>query len=153
MGKGGRQNLGAELKNHQIITLQFETRRRQREIRLMATTYINTNQCSRVKMAEPHGTMAQIVNEDLCGAKNVVGILRGLNEGECFQAELLKDKHQLIYVMEGQGTIALDDKEYQVTKGAGIYLGPCETSGIRQTGTGPLKLFHLLVKKGDEGAV
>ena len=119
----------------------------------MATTYIDTNRCSRVKLPEQQGAVAEIVNRDLCGAENLVGMLRWLGEGERFDAELLKDKHQLIYLMEGQGVITLENKDYPVSRGAGIYLGPCETAGIRQAGTGPLKLFHLVVKKGDEGAI
>ncbi len=119
----------------------------------MATRYIDTNQCARIKLHGQQGEFAEIVNRDLCGAENVIGILRWLNEGERFNAEFLKDRHQLIYVMEGQGDITLENKDYHVAQGAGIYLGPCETAGIRQAGTAPLKLFHLVVKKGDEGAL
>ena len=111
----------------------------------MATTCIATNQRPRVKLAGGQGTVADIVNRNLCGAENVVGMLRWLETGERFDAEPLKDKHQLIYLMEGDGIIALDNKEYQVTKGAGIYLGPGETARLSQAGAVPLKLLHLVV--------
>ncbi len=119
----------------------------------MATTYINTDQCARVKLLKQQGTVAEIVNRDLCGAENVIGMLCWLDEGERFDAEFLRDKHQLIYLMEGDGVITLETSDYAVSKGAGIYLGPCETASIRQAGTGPLKLLHLVVRKGRENAI
>ena len=113
----------------------------------MATTYIDTDQCPRVKLAGAQGAVAEIVNRDLCGAKNVVAMLRWLKEGERFDAGSLKDKHQLIYLMEGDGVITLDKKDYEVSKGAGVYLGPRETAAVRQAGSAPLKLLHLVVLK------
>jgi len=113
----------------------------------MTTTYIDTHQCPRVKLAGAQGTVAEIVNRELCGAENVVGMLRWLDAGERFDAELLPDRHQLIYLMEGDGVITLQNKDYEVSKGAGFYLGPLETAGIRQAGSAPLKLFHLVVPK------
>ena len=113
----------------------------------MATTHIDTNQCKRIKVAGAQGVVAEIVNRDLCSAENVVGMLRWLKEGERFDAESLKDKHQLIYLMEGGGVISLENKDYEVSKGAGIYLGPGETAGFRQAGSAPLKLLHLVVPK------
>ncbi len=119
----------------------------------MATRYINTDQCARVRLPGQQGEIAEIVNRDLCGAKNVIGTLRWLFEGERFDAEFLKDKHQLIYLMEGQGVITLETREYEVSKGAGIYLGPCETASVRQAGVAPLKLLHLVVRKERENAI
>lgn len=113
----------------------------------MATSYIDTNSCPRIELPGKQGTVAEIVNNKLCGAENVVGALRWLDEGECFQAEVLKNKHQLIYLMEGEGVISLEGKSYPASKGAGIYLGPLETANISQTGGTPLKLFHLMVRK------
>jgi len=113
----------------------------------MATTYIETDQCPRVKLAGARGVVAEIVNRDLCGAKNIVAMLRWLKEGERFDAESMKDKHQLIYLMEGGGVITLENRNYEVSKGAGVYLGPSETAGFRQAGSAPLKLLHLIVVK------
>jgi len=113
----------------------------------MATTYIDTEQRPRVKLAGAQGTVAEILNRDLCGAENVIGMLRWLDAGERFGAESLEDRHQLFYLIEGDGVISLEDKDYQVSKGAGVYLGPCETARIRQGGTGLLKLLHLVVRK------
>jgi mannose-6-phosphate isomerase-like protein (cupin superfamily) len=112
----------------------------------MATTYIDTNQCARIKLAGQQGSVAEIVNRTLCGAENVVGILRWLVEREHFETEILGDRHQLIYLMEGEGVITLDKKSYPVSKGGGIYIGPSETATISHAGAATLKLLHLVVK-------
>ena len=116
----------------------------------MSTTHINTNALPRIDL-NGQGQVAEILNEQLCGAKNVVGALRWLQSGERFAAEKLADTHQLIYLMEGEGVIRLEDKDYGVKKGAGVYLGPLETATISHAGNAPLKLFHLVVpKKADQ---
>ena len=51
--------------------------------------------------------------------------------------------------MSGSGIIKLNDQEYEVDKGAGLYLGPSESADIRQTGSETLKLLHLVVPKID----
>ena len=111
----------------------------------MATTYIDTNQCARIKFPG-QGSVAEIVNRALCGAEKVVGMLRWLVEGERFETEIMRDRHQLIYLMEGEGVITLEQKSYPVSKGAGIYLGPSETASINHAGAATLKLFHVVVK-------
>ena len=112
----------------------------------MATTYIDTNQCARIKLPGLQGSAAEIVNRTLCGAEKVVGMLHWLVEKERFESEILRDRHQLIYVMEGEGVITLEQKNYPVSKGAGIYLGPSETASISHAGAATLKVFHLVVK-------
>ena len=108
----------------------------------MITTFIDTNKLPRVKT--PQGEATEVLNNALVGAKNVLGTLRWLHSGEQFQAEPL-DKHQLIYLMEGKGTINLENKDYDVPRGAGVYLGPAETATIRPADGETLKLFHLVV--------
>ena len=66
------------------------------------TTFIDTNKLPRVQT--PQGEATEILNNALVGAKNVVGTLRWLKSGEQFQANP-SDKHQLIYLMEGKGSI------------------------------------------------
>lgn len=113
----------------------------------MTTTFINTNTIERVSLPAGQGAYSEILNRDLCGAENVVGKLRWLNAGDALQTSANSAEHQLIYLMEGEGVITLDAKEYKVGKGAGIYLGPAEFASIRQSGAAPLKLFHLVVPK------
>jgi hypothetical protein len=105
-------------------------------------TFIDTNTLPRVKT--PHGEVTEILNQQLVGAKNVLGTLRWLSPGEKFQAAPL-EKHQLIYLMEGSGKINLENKDYDVGRGAGVYLGPSETATIQAAAGSPLKLFHLIV--------
>jgi quercetin dioxygenase-like cupin family protein len=107
----------------------------------MALTFIDTNKLPREKTAQ--GEVTEILNEKLAGAKNVVVTLRWLNSGEKFTAEPT-DKHQLIYLMDGQGNINLENKSYEVKKGAGVYLGPRETASIQAAAGATLKLFHIV---------
>jgi quercetin dioxygenase-like cupin family protein len=110
----------------------------------MSLTFIDTNKLPRKAMSGA-GEVTEVLNQALCGAKNVVGSLRWLKSGEKFKTEA-SNKHQLIYLMDGKGRIKLDNKDYDVTKGAGVYLGPSETTSIEASGD-TLKLFHLIVPK------
>ncbi len=49
--------------------------------------------------------------------------------------------------MEGKGRITLDDRSYDVAKGAGVYLGPSEGATIAAADGAALKLFHLVVPR------
>jgi quercetin dioxygenase-like cupin family protein len=114
---------------------------------IMTTTFIKTGDCVRVKAPGNQGEFSEILNNALCGAKNVLGMLRWLGPGQQFDAQARQDTHQLVYLLEGEGVVTLSSKEYTVAKGAGFYLGPLETASIRQQGNAPLKLFHLVVPK------
>ncbi len=108
------------------------------------TTFIDTTKCKRISLDDLSGEMAEIVNRDLCGAEDVRVMLRWLKDGQKFAAESLSSTHQLVYLMEGDGVINLDGKDYNVTKGAGVYLGPEETATVAQAGTAETKLLHLV---------
>lgn len=105
-------------------------------------TFIDTNTLPRVKT--PQGELTEVLNNSLVGAKNVLGMLRWLEPGQTFQTETT-NKHQLVYLMEGKGKIRLDNKDYEVGKGNGVYLGPSETATIQAAPGASLKLFHLVV--------
>jgi quercetin dioxygenase-like cupin family protein len=107
-----------------------------------STTFIDTNTLPRVKT--PQGEVTEILNHHLAGAKNVLGMLHWLKSGETFQPEITP-KHQLIYLMEGKANINLESKDYEVARGAGVYLGPSETAIIRAADGATAKLFHLVV--------
>jgi len=107
-------------------------------------TFIDTNKLPRNKTAE--GEVTEVLNRQLCGAKNVVAALRWLKPGEKFKAAP-SEKHQLLYLMEGNGSILLDNKVYEVSRGAGVYLGPAESATIQPTAGASLKLLHLVVPK------
>lgn len=116
----------------------------------MSTTHIDTNGVSPKKLNGGQGEVAEIVNRALCGAENVLGMLRWLSNGEHFATESLEDTHQLLYLMEGDGVISLGDDNVEVSQGAGVYLGPKETASIRQAGNSTMKLLHLVVPKVDD---
>ena len=116
---------------------------------MTSTTFIDTNRRPHVRLGGPQGEAAEILNRELCGAESVVGKLRWLGRGERFDAQSYEDKHQLIYLMEGEAVITLAKKDYQVAKGAGVYLGPSESASIAHRGANPLKLFHLVVRKAE----
>jgi len=108
----------------------------------MALTFIKTSELPRIKT--PQGEVTEVLNQHLVGAKNVLGTLRWLESGQSYKAEA-GDKHQLVYLMGGKGTIQLDGKSYDVGKGNGIYLGPSETATVSAGAGGTLKLFQLVV--------
>lgn len=107
-------------------------------------TFIDTNKLPRKKT--PEGEMTEVLNPGSVGAKNVLASLRWLEPGGKFQAER-SNQHQLIYLMEGDAEIHLEKKDYHVSKGAGVYLGPSETATIQASDRGTVKLFHLVVPK------
>ena len=106
------------------------------------TLFIDTNKLPRTKT--PQGEFTEILNGPLAGAKNVLGVLRWLHSGEQFKAEA-GDKYQLLYLMEGNGSINLENTDHQVEKGMGVYLGPSETATIKAAPGSSLKVFHLTV--------
>ena len=108
----------------------------------MALTFIDTNALPRVKT--PQGEVTEILNARLMGAKNVFGTLRWLADGESFTTEA-SDKHQLIYLMDGAARIRLNGADYDVRKGAGVYLGPQEGATLSAATDGKAQLFHLMV--------
>jgi glyoxylate utilization-related uncharacterized protein len=110
----------------------------------MSTTFIHTADCPR-RPAAGSGEVAEILNRELCGAKNVLGMLRWLSGSDRLAPAPRAATHQLVYLMEGEGVITLNGKDYAVGRGAGVYLGPNETATIRASGKGTLKLFHLVV--------
>lgn len=109
----------------------------------MSLTFIETNKLPK-QATSGQGEVVEVLSEALCGAKNVQGSLRWLRDAESFTADAT-DKHQLIYVMDGNGCIRLNGNDYDVEKGGGIYLGPAETATIQARAGGSLKLFHLVV--------
>ncbi len=112
----------------------------------MPNTYIDTNKLPHTKVPGS-GEFVEVLNNALCGAKNVVGSLRWLHAGDTYDASCNDRQNQLLYLMEGEGTITLNGKDHQVGKGNGMYLGPGESARIAQRGSAPLKIFQLVVPK------
>jgi len=110
----------------------------------MSLTFIDTNEIAAVKRPGS-GEYAEILNRELCGAKNVVVSLHWLHSGEKLEVRSDANTHHLVYAMEGEAAITLDSKDHLVKKGSGVYVGPSESATIKQAGTSALKLFHLVV--------
>jgi hypothetical protein len=110
----------------------------------MSTTFIKTGDCARIEFPGA-GEAAEVVNQALCGAKNVLATLRWLSSGDRLDMPPRDATHQLIYLMDGLGVITLDGKDYPAAKGAGVYVGPNETASIRPQGGCSVKLFHMVV--------
>lgn len=110
----------------------------------MSITFIDTKALPREHTS--HGDVAEVLNEQLAGAKNVKAMLRWLKDGESFDAAAAgTNVHQLVYLMDGRGSISLDGKDYDVKKGNGVYLGPSETASVKAVEGESVKLFHLVV--------
>ncbi len=108
------------------------------------TLFIDTNALDR--HATPNGDFTEILNNELAGAQNVVGTLRWLSSGQEFEARA-SDDHQLIYLMDGAGSITLAGRSHDASRGMGVYLGPGEGASIRAADGESLKLFQLVVRQ------
>ena len=82
----------------------------------MSLTFIDTNKLPK-KATAGHGEFIEVLNQALCGAHNVHGSVRWLKPGEAFEPDAI-DRHQLIYLMDGRGSIRLDTGSYDVEQGA-----------------------------------
>jgi glyoxylate utilization-related uncharacterized protein len=109
----------------------------------MANTYIDSNTIPRTSLPGA-GELAEILNERLAGARNVVATLHWLKDGDRLEVGAV-NVHHLVYLMEGEATIRLSDADHRVAKGAGVYVGPSETARVTHAGPTPLKLFHIAV--------
>ena len=106
------------------------------------TIFIETDSLPRE--ASAYGRFVEILNDRLAGAKNVVGTLRWLDSGAVFTADT-DDTHQLLYLMEGHGSIRLENQSHDVREGMGVYLGPSEHATIQAASDTTIKLLHLVV--------
>ena len=106
-------------------------------------TFIDTESCERKKLGKGLGEAAEILNNEICGAEEINASLRWLGEGDQFEVIPLPTSHQVIYMMEGNGVVSLEGKEFDVGPGAGLYLGPGESAALHGSAK-TLKAFHLI---------
>ena len=109
----------------------------------MSLTFIDTNKLPKTSL-NGQGEVSDVLNPALCGAKNVHGSLHWLSGADTFNAQAA-GKYQLIYVMDGKGSIGLNGKNHDVEKGGGIYLGPTESATFKAASGAKMKLFQLVV--------
>lgn len=75
----------------------------------MATTFIKTGNLPRTRVPGA-GEATDVLNEAICGAKNVRATLRWLHAGDRLDATPKASTHQLIYLMDGHGVITLNTR-------------------------------------------
>ena len=109
--------------------------------------FIDTGACERVALGPGLGTAAEIMGRARCGAENGRALLRRVGPGERVEAGALPGARQLLYLMEGEGTIELGGKAHPAGAGMGVFLDLGEGAVIRHAGSAPLKVFHLVVPK------
>ena len=105
-------------------------------------TFIDTNKLPRVKT--PQGEVTEILNRQLCGAKNVLRRCAG-SIPERNSRPNASNKHQLIYLMEGTGEHPPRRQGLRRARRARACiwaLGNRDDSAGRGAS---LKLFHLVV--------
>lgn len=67
----------------------------------------------------------------------------------CYIREHAHSAHEeVIHVIEGNGTASIDGKETPIGPGCTLYLGPLRAHKITNTGSGPLRLFWVLMPGG-----
>ena len=108
----------------------------------MSLTFIDTNKLAK-KASAGQGEVTEVLNEVLCGAPNVRGSLRWSNRRDVQAGCNQSAPAHLSHGRQGQNR--LNNRDYNVEKGAGIYLGPAETATIQAASGASLKLFHLVV--------
>ncbi len=108
-------------------------------------THIDTGALEKVVSPTGPGEETVVLSPEVCGAKNVRGLLRWLKPGERLDVVPRHRSHQLLYLMEGKGVFHLEGKEYPAGPGAGLYLGPGESARLDHAGSATLKVFHLVV--------
>jgi hypothetical protein len=88
----------------------------------MPLTFIDTNKLPK-KASAGQGHITEVLNEALCGVRNVHGSLRWLKSAETFKPDVA-DKHQLIYFMEGKGCVSAPRPGLRCRKGCGYLPRP-----------------------------
>ncbi len=91
-------------------------------------TFIDTNKLPRVKTPQGEATEVRTTTH-WSALRTFSARCGGLKSGEQFKAAG-SDKHQLIYLMEGAGTINLDTRIDDALRRR-RHLGPTETATIR----------------------
>jgi mannose-6-phosphate isomerase-like protein (cupin superfamily) len=53
---------------------------------------------------------------------------------------------QLYYVLEGEGTIRMDDQEFELAPGKAVTIPPGVAHGVRNTSDKPLRYLDILIR-------
>ena len=75
--------------------------------------------------------------------KHMQLVLMTLQPGEEIGSEVHRDRDQFFRFEEGEGRVDIDDNSYNVADGSGIIVPAGSRHNVRNTGSGPLKLYTL----------
>ena len=75
--------------------------------------------------------------------KHMQLVLMTLQPGEEIGSEVHRDRDQFFRFEEGEGRVDIDDNSYIVADGSGIIVPAGSRHNVRNTGSGPLKLYTL----------
>ena len=75
--------------------------------------------------------------------KHMQLVLMTLQPGEEIGSEVHLDRDQFFRFEEGEGRVDIDDNSYNVADGSGIIVPAGSRHNVRNTGSGPLKLYTL----------
>ena len=75
--------------------------------------------------------------------KHMQLVLMTLQPGEEIGSEVHRDRDQFFRFEEGEGRVDIDDNSYSVADGSGIIVPAGSRHNVRNTGSGPLKLYTL----------
>jgi mannose-6-phosphate isomerase-like protein (cupin superfamily) len=70
-------------------------------------------------------------------------VLMTLQQGEEIGAEVHEDRDQFFRFEAGNGQVDIDDNTYDVTDGSGVIVPAGARHNVRNTGSGPLRLYTL----------
>ena len=75
--------------------------------------------------------------------KNLQLVLMSLPPGCDIGAEVHEDRDQFFRFEQGEGEVEIDDNCYPVADGSGVVVPAGARHNVRNTGSGPLKLYTL----------
>ena len=75
--------------------------------------------------------------------KHLQLVLMTLQPGEEIGAEVHEDRDQFFRFEDGEGIVDIDDHSHQVSDGSGVVVPAGSRHNVRNSGTGPLKLYTL----------
>ena len=125
-------------------TAAFGCKHKKEQAMTTSLTFIDTNKLPRVKT--PQGEVTEILNQQLVGAKNVLGTLRWLSPGEKFQPE--PSRETSAHLLDGRpGEHPPGQQGLRCFPRRGRLSGPSESATIQAGAGSSLKLFHLMVPR------
>jgi mannose-6-phosphate isomerase-like protein (cupin superfamily) len=75
--------------------------------------------------------------------KHMQIVVMALQPGDEIGSEVHRDRDQFFRFEEGEGRVDIDDNTYNVVDGSGIIVPAGSRHNVRNTGSGPLKLYTL----------